>query len=130
MFEILRTVPDGVAVKAVYRASLELYRRARIGNWREDADIDAPVRLPRPLHAATATEAQVIGNLLAEIEEMEGKPLRALSQRVAAKYIIQLSEIQSEKTRSRPDYDPDLGQTLLEELRRDYGPGYRHNAAA
>lgn len=130
MFEILKAVPDGVAVASVYRAGLELFRRARLGNWRDDPDIDAPGRLPRPLDPAAATAAQVIGNVLAEVENAEEKQLRDLSEQVAGRYIKELGEIMMARLRSRPDRDPKRGKALLEELRRDYGPGYRHNAAA
>lgn len=129
MFEILKVVSDGVATKATYRIMLELYRRARLGNWRDDRDIDVPPQLPRALDPESAHEAQVIGNVLAEIEAAEGKPLRRLSEVVAERYILLLGEIQRERSTSRPDYDPELGEALLEELRRDYGPGYRHRAA-
>src|SRR5215213_164174 len=103
MFEILSTVPHGTATEAVYRATLELYRRARLGNWRNDPDIVAPDHLPHPLDAATASEAQVIGRVLGEIEDTEGKSLRELSQQVAAKYIVQLSNILMDRISSRPD---------------------------
>lgn len=129
MFEILSVVPDGVAVKSIYRASLELYRRARLGNWRNDHDIDPPGHLPSPLDPLTASEAQVIGQVLDEIESVERKPLRELPEQAAGKYISQLSRILMDRIRSQPDSDPERGKALLEELRRDYGPGYRHRAA-
>ena len=130
MFEILFAVPDGIAVKSIYQASLELYRRMRLGYWRDDEEMDAAARNPAPLDPGTASVAQVTGRVLGTIERAEGRRLRELSEDVAGGYIIQLSDILMERIQRHPDFNPERGDALLEELRKKYGNGYRHSAAA
>lgn len=130
MFEILRKVSDGVSTKSIYRATLELYRRRRLGNWRDDQDIDDYPDGAGPPEAATASVSQVTGYVLGEIERVEGKPLRDLSEDTAGRYITRLSGILMDRIVNSPGFNPERGKAALEELRRDYGPGYRHNAAA
>ena len=128
MFEILFAVPHAVAVDAAYQISLELSRRARLGNWRDDARMAAAARSPAPA-PESAEGPEVAGYLLGAIERRERKPLRELSEAVAGGYIVRLGAILRERVRTRPGYDPERADRLLEELRRDYG-GYPREAAA
>jgi hypothetical protein len=64
----------------------------------------------------------LVHRVLRDIETEEGMHFTELPPQLYSKYIFLLGDISDTRTRSRPGFDPERGQRLLEELRRDYYP--------
>jgi hypothetical protein len=123
MFEILRNADSNTAVDAAYRIGLRISERDRFPTWRKWLPIRPDVQwFPESIAVAA--------RVLEEIEAATGKPLAELSDDEVAPYQRRIRKIM--RARSRAEFpDPDgVGERILQELRRDYGPGYRHRAVA
>ena len=118
MFDLLKTLSRGDAVRAVYEAQLRLSQRERLAWIKESATF--PV-----------TDDPLAAELLAEIERQEGKHLADLSRPETEQYILALSSALEGVPRDGPPVDPRRARELLDELRRDYsGPHFGRRYAA
>ena len=117
MFEYLNALDDMTLTWVVYEAGLLLYER-------EKHRYAAPA-LPALRGSVPDTTGEVtclVHRVLRDIETEEGMHFTELPPRLYSKYIFLLSGISEQRRRSRPGLDPERGQRLLEELRRDYYP--------
>ncbi|MBV9109357.1 MAG: hypothetical protein JO306_08120 [Gemmatimonadetes bacterium] len=117
MFEYLDDVDDTTLTFVVYEAGLLLYERER----HRYAAPDLPAlrgSSPDPHGRIT----RLVHRVLRDIERVEGMHFTELPPQLYSKYIFLLGDISDTRTRSRPGFDPERGQRLLEELRRDYYP--------
>lgn len=115
MFDYLNATDDMTLTSVVYEAGLVLYERELHRN--------GPA-LPalRGSSRHTAQVIRLVHRVLQEIEAEEGMRFTDLPPELYEKYLRILSGIAEERRRSRPGFDPERGQRLLEELRRDYYP--------
>jgi hypothetical protein len=117
MFDLVMTVPRPDAVNAVYEAGLRLSQRERLAWIKETGEF--PV-----------TEDALAAQLLAEIEQAEGRELVELSKEETDRYIVELSSRLSERIQKEfPDHHG-RGREILEEMRAQYSwPHYGRRAS-
>jgi hypothetical protein len=117
MLDYLDDLDDTMFNRVAYEASLLLYERERH-------------RGPGPRFPAlrgsgndpSGEVTRLVHRVLADIEAAEGVPFTEISAAAYSKYLRRLDEMASERVRSRPGWDPEEAERLLEELRRDYYP--------
>lgn len=115
MFRILRDADFDVAEEALYHAGLRLHERQYFPEWRH--------WLPLRTSGILAPESiEVAAAVLEEIERRSGKPLGALSDDELSPYNREIYRISDERReKERPGLGREVGERLLEELRREYG---------
>lgn len=111
MFDLVMTVPRPDAVIAVHEASVRLSQRERLVYIRQTA-------------AFPVTENELAAQLLAEIEQAEGKHLAELTKSETDRYIIEMSDLLSARIRAEFPPNEARAKQLLAEMRAAYEERY------
>lgn len=116
MFEITEYLDDRRLTSVMYHVQLRIYERDRFPGREARIERMRAVMMDSELELIPMVE-----RIVAEIERDAGLPLELLPEPRATKYALQLGEVSSARVRSRPGYDPERGDRLLEEIRQQYG---------
>lgn len=115
MFRILRESEFDVAEEALYHAGLRIHERQYFTDWRQWLPL-------RTSGVRAAASLDVAATILEEIERRSGKPLGMLTDDEVRPYSREMYRISDERRKKeRPGLGREVGERLLEELRREYG---------
>jgi hypothetical protein len=113
MFDFLIDVPSTVAVDTVYKTLLQLvkyYRYKRVAS-----PLAKKEELSLPKNDETS---RLAAKIISEIENAENKRLTEFGSREIEYYARVLEKIAEKRVSSEVGYDPKLGQSVLESLRK------------
>lgn len=115
MFRILEESEFNVAEEALYHAGLRIHERQYFTDWRHWLPL-------RTSGVRAAASLDVAATVLEEIERRSGKPLGMLTDEEIRPYSREMYRISDERRKKeRPGLGREVGERLLEELRREYG---------
>jgi hypothetical protein len=113
MFDFLTTLPSAVAVETVYKTLLQLMKVYRPN--RENSSLEEKEVLS---FSRSDETSKLAAKVLSEIEDIEKKQLTDFSQRDIERYAKVLEKIAEKRVSSEVGYDPKLGKSVLENLRK------------
>lgn len=122
MFDVLKEVPFGVAIEAIYFAGLRIRERAYYPDWRRWLPL-------RPGDATHPGSVDAAARLIEELESRTGKPLAELTDPELEPIWAKAHKVFDERADREIPPDPILGERVLADLRRRYGEGYVHALA-
>jgi hypothetical protein len=122
MFDLLNTVPRGVATEAIYFAGLRIRERARFPDWRRWLPL-------RPGDATYPESVDAAGKLIEELEARAGKPLAELTDAEVEPIWEEARKVMKDRYDREIPPDPELAERVLADLHRRYGEGYVHALA-
>lgn len=115
MFEVLDRVDLTVADEGLYHAGLRIHERQYFTDWRHWLPL-------RTSGVRAAASLEVAATILEEIERRSGKPLGMLTDDEIRPYSREMYRSSDERRKKeRPGLGREVGERLLEELRREYG---------
>jgi hypothetical protein len=113
MFDFLIDVPSTVAVDTVYKTLLQLVKYYR------EQRVNTPLAKKEDLSFPKNDEtSKLAAKILSEIETAENKRLTEFSHREIEHYARVLEKIAEKRVSSEVGYDPKLGKSVLESLRK------------
>ncbi len=115
MFEVLDRVDLEVAEEALYHIGLRVYERRYFPEWRHWLPLrTSGVLNPRSLEVASEVIGEIECRTMASLGAMEDDEVGPYDQ--AIRLIVE-----ARRKKERPGLGREVGERLLEELRRDYG---------
>lgn len=113
MFQVLKDTNLKIVDEALYHMGLRIHERRYFPEWRHWLPLrTSGVLRPESIEVATA--------VLEEIEARAGKPLCAIDDDEMRRYTRMIDGISDERRSRELNLDPERGERLLEELRREY----------